>query len=149
MTKSERLEPVLRVAEDREQKAAKHMAESLRVTEERQRRLDELIQYREEYLGRFSATNVAPRSALQLQDFKAFLVRLDYVINEQTKLVDLSKAEYEKRKKKWLATRIKTKALDKAIDRLQISEEQLIEKKDQKNSDERAQRHQNTDVDDD
>ncbi len=149
MTKSGRLEPVRRVAEDREQKAAKYMAESLRVMEERQRRLEELVAYRKEYLTKFSSSGGSPRSALQLQDFKAFLVRLDYVIGEQTKLVELSRAEHEKRKKKWLALRTKTKSLDKAIDRLHANEQQKEEKKVQKESDDRAQRRRSSGADED
>lgn len=149
MTKSERLEPVLRVAEDREQRAARHMAESLRLVEERQQRLTELLQYREEYLTRFAASGGVARSALALRDYKAFLDRLDYVIKEQQKVLELAKAEFEKRKKKWLATRTKTKALDKAIDRLQSAEERAADKKQQKESDERAQRRQTSSENDD
>lgn len=145
MTKSDRLKPVKRVAESREQRAARAMADALKRAKERGDRYQELLDYRKEYTARFtqgseSGAKQGTRTALQMQDFKVFLDRLDHIIHEQEKLVTIAQKEYEEKRTQWLATRTKTQALDKAIYRFKQAEQLRSSQKEQKDQDSRPHR---------
>ena len=145
MTKSDRLKPVKRVAESREQRAARAMADALKRTKERGDRYQELLDYRDEYTARFTQGNEfgakqGTRTALQMQDFKVFLDRLDHIIREQEKLLTAAQKEYEEKRKHWLATKTKTQALDKAIGRFKQAEQVRSSQKEQKDQDNRPRR---------
>ena len=53
MTKSKRLEPVARIAENRERRAATELAKARQRLEEQEARLRELTSYRDDYSRRF------------------------------------------------------------------------------------------------
>ncbi len=140
MTKSQRLKPVTKVAEDRERKAAQILGQSQRIVEERKKRLQELLAYRDEYQARFSNPATGGMSAYQAHDFRQFLCRLDQIIQEQERLLSLSISDLEEKKKAWMSTRSKAKALDKIVTRCRSEELTNITKREQHESDERSQR---------
>ena len=53
MTRSKRMTPVVKVAENREQAAARVLGEARQRLEQQQRKLDELITYRDQYSQEF------------------------------------------------------------------------------------------------
>lgn len=138
MSKSERLKPVVKIALQREQRAALALAQAQRQMLERAARLNELRAYRSEYQSQFSASNRDARSALRVADFHAFLQRLDHLIQEQERLHHASKTDFEFKKKAWLILHGKTQALDKAIDRFRRDENQFDARRDQREADDRA-----------
>lgn len=138
MSKSERLKPVVKIALQREQRAALALAQAQRQMLERAERLSELRAYRSEYQSQFSASNQGPRAALRVADFHAFLQRLDQLIQEQERLHHASKTDFEFKKKAWLVLRGKTQALDKAIDRFRKDENQSDARRDQREADDRV-----------
>lgn len=140
MTKSDRLKPVIKVAENRERAAAKVLGEAQQAAQQRKKRLDELTSYRNDYCARFNSTQSAARPALMMADFRVFLTRLDEAIVQQQRLLDASLRDVEAKKQRWLAERTKTKALDKVTTRLRKQERVHAERKEQKETDERAQR---------
>lgn len=140
MTKSDRLKPVIKVAENREREAAKVLGDAQKVVQQRKKRLDELTSYRSDYCARFNSADRGARPAALLADFRLFLVRLDEAIVQQQKLLDAGVKELEERKQRWLAERTKTLALDKVAVRLRTQERRQVERKEQKDTDERAQR---------
>lgn len=113
---------------------------------ERQAKREELLRYKQEYESKFTATDGAARSAFQFKDFLVFLRRLDGVIVEQERLVAMSEKDVSMKRKVWLKRREKTQALQKAAERYLEEERLLQDKKDQKISDERAQRIRSTDA---
>lgn len=138
MSKSERLKPVVKIALQREQRAALALAQAQRQMLERAARLNELRVYRSEYQSQFSASNQDARSALRFADFHAFLQRLDHLIQEQERLHHASKTDFEFKKKAWLILRGKTQALDKAIDRFKHDETLSDARRDQREADDRV-----------
>jgi flagellar FliJ protein len=141
MTKSKRLKPVVKIAEDRERAAARLMGDSQRLVDERQARLDELIAYRREYSAQFAGGAAPARSALQINDFRLFLQRLDEIIRQQQRLLDDSHRELEQKKQAWLNSRTKKAALEKAVTRFQADEYSRQARREQRESDDRVQRN--------
>ena len=140
MTKSKRLKPIIKIAEEREQEAVKVFVELQNVLQTKKAKLDETLQYKEEYQKKFTSTDSGSRSAFQFNDYLAFLRRLDIIIGEQRRIIAQVEQEVEIKRQEWLKTREKTQALGKAAERFQSEERALIEKKEQKDADERAQR---------
>jgi flagellar FliJ protein len=140
MTKSKRLKPLIKLAEEREQVAIKQYVETQKIHRDRQARLEELQSYKTEYQNRFVSADSAARSAFQFNDYLAFLSRLDSIITEQRRLVVQCEKELELKRKAWLKRREKAQALGKAAERFLNEERAIQNKREQKDADERAQR---------
>lgn len=140
MTKSDRLKPVIKIAENREHAAAKVLGEAQKSVQQRKKRLDELTSYRSDYCARFNTAQNSARPVAIIANFRVFLSRLDDAIVQQQKLLEASLRDLEQKKQRWLAERTKTMALDKVTIRLRTQERQQSERKEQKETDERAQR---------
>jgi len=147
VTKSKRIKPIVKLAEDREQVAIKQLQDTLNTQRDRQARLDELLAYKEEYQGKFSAAESNARSTFQFNDYLAFLRRLDVILGEQHRLVAVSEKEVEQRRLAWMKLREKTQSLEKAGERFLTEERSIQDKKEQKDADERAQRFKRLDMD--
>lgn len=148
MTKSERLQPVAKIALQREQRAAQALAAAQRQMLDRGRRLDELRGYRQEYQTQFSAADDDPRTAYRITDFRAFLQRLDQLIMEHERLYQVCKSEYESKKKAWMSLHGKTQALDKAISNFRQDEQGLADRREQREADDRITFTADSDLDD-
>jgi flagellar FliJ protein len=140
MTKSDRVKPVIKVAQNREREAARVFAEAQRLVQERERKLAELRAYREEYRAGFHRSGGAGVSALSLRGFHAFLRRLDQAVEQQEQLVAAAQRELDQRKQLWLEKHFRAKALDHVRDRYRAQEQREIARIEQKDADERAQR---------
>jgi flagellar FliJ protein len=140
MVPSKRFQPVQRVAESREKSAAKVLGDSQRNMQAQQAKLGELKQYHQEYLERFETAARNGMSANQLQEYRAFLDKLDKAIKEQEKVVLATQFECSKRKDEWQKKRIRTQALGKAVERMQSAEQKERDSREQKELDERNQR---------
>jgi flagellar FliJ protein len=149
MAKSERLTPVIKVAENRERAAAKVLGEIQATVQQRRKRLDELIAYRAEYYTRFTDTGAAARPASMIADFRTFITKLDEAIVKQKQLVAAATHEYEERRSHWLKARTKSMALGKVAERLRLEEQYVSDRKEQKESDERSQRRRSHPDEDD
>mgnify|MGYP002712502084 FL=1 len=88
MTKSERMKPVVRVAESREQAAAREFGASKRALQEHEQRLAELLTYREEYHRHLQQTGRAGVSAGQVMSLKRFLAQLNKASEQQRRIVE-------------------------------------------------------------
>jgi flagellar protein FliJ len=139
MTKSQRLKPVTRVAENREQEAALAMAEAQQALNEREARLNELLSYRAEYHMRYKTASSTGMEAAQIQDYRHFIAKLDQAISGQLALVEGARGVYEETKRQWFATRSKSLALDKVVTRYRHQEVRSTERREQGEADERNQ----------
>lgn len=140
MTRSKRLRPIARLAADRERQAARELAATLQEFDARLERLHELGAYREEYARRFKAASEQGLDAGRLRDFRSFLSRLDEAIVQQERLVAAARREWEACTVRWQGTRSRTRMLDKVMERLRREEERVARRREQGESDERAQR---------
>ncbi len=140
MTKSERMKPIIKIAEERENVAIKRLQDTLTRQRERQARLEELLAYKEEYQEKFSSAEGHALSAFQFNDYIAFLARLDVIVAEQRRLLAASEEEVARERHAWMKLREKTQSLEKAGERFLNEERAIQDKKEQKDADERAQR---------
>jgi flagellar FliJ protein len=137
--RSKRLEPVVKVAENREQQAARALGDAQSALAQAEQRLQELKTYREEYIERFHANGAQGMSAVQMGDYRLFLSKLARAIEQQAELVQQAAAVVEQQRQKWFNRRGKVKMLDNVVSRYQADEQRVLDRKEQLEQDERAQ----------
>jgi flagellar FliJ protein len=140
MTKSKRLEPVSRIAENRERRAAVEMAEFKRFLDAQQAKLDELQRYRGDYARQFEQAGRQGLDAGRLADFRRILNHLAEAIAWQERRLVSLRQDFEQIRKRWTDTRTRTAALAKVVERYQAEERREAEQREQREADERAQR---------
>jgi len=140
MVPSKRFEPVQRIAKSREDNAARELGHSQRRMQEQENKLEELKSYHQEYLDRFAEASRNGMSASQLQEYRAFMCKLETAIDAQKKVVHASHIECSSCKDEWKQKRVRTQALGKVMDRFETTEKKAAESREQKESDEHGQR---------
>jgi len=140
LSPSKRFKPVQRVAQSREQKAARELGNSQRRTKDQEGRLDELKGYHREYLERFQNAARSGISASQLQEYRAFISKLELAIREQEKIVSASQQESSNRKQVWQRKHTRSEALGKVVGRFQSEERKDNNSREQKDTDDHNQR---------
>lgn len=140
MTKTKRIESVAKLAESAELDAAKELAVGQRQMDTAQAQLHQLMSYREEYLLRMREVGKQGMSIGQMQGYQAFISRLDLGIEEQKLKVDRARMALEQKKSQWQSRHMRSQAMDKVLTQCQQKERVLLNKREQKETDERAQR---------
>ena len=139
MTRTERLQPVVKHTDKKEKEALEAMAFSQGELELEKNRLNQLNSYKQEYLqGHTRKDRVY--AALELQEFNRFLAQLDQSILQQTEVIELRKKELEYKRKSWQTTHIDSKVMHKVVGNLQRQEKILETRVEQKQMDELSQR---------
>jgi flagellar FliJ protein len=141
MTKSKRLEPVARIAENRERRAAAELAASRQRLEEQAARLRELISYRDDYSRRFQEAGRQGFDAARMADYRRILAQLAEAIAWQEQRLATLRRDCEQLQRRWADTHTRTAALDKAIDRMRGEERREADRREQGELDETAQRN--------
>src|SRR3989344_6010797 len=139
MTKSERLQPIVRVSESRERQAARMLAEALKRQQEVETRFKELQTYREEYEQLFQRTSRSGVGAEKLRDYRAFIAQLNQAIGYQEQKVSAAVAACEAARSAWLRTRTRCQALGKVVDGHRRDERRSEDRRGQKEADALAQ----------
>ncbi|MEJ2608578.1 MAG: flagellar export protein FliJ [Candidatus Thiodiazotropha sp.] len=140
MSPSKRLSPVQRVAHSKEQNAARSMGQARKSLEQEEVKLQQLKQYHQEYLVRFQQMAGEGMNASQLQEYRAFLAKLDEAIQQQEKVVAASMVNHSSSKNNWKHKHTRTQALNKVVDRYREKEQKSANQQEQKESDEHNQR---------
>ena len=140
MVPSDRFRPVHRVAKNKENRAAKQLGISQQSVLEAETKLRELQKYRQDYLEQFRSAGRAGISAARLQEYQTFLSRLNDAIRHQESLVRAGHEDRLSKQDQWLRKRTRSKALGKVLDRYVEAERKRVEKREQKETDEHAQR---------
>lgn len=140
MQRAKRLEPVQHIVDE----AQKRLAMSVAAFEKRwldgEQKLDELVRYKAEYEQGFQQRATGGIGVAELRDYQAFLARLAEAIKQQQALVNRARAEHEAERVKWQEALVRSKALGHVVERWQAEERHVIEQREQRESDERAQR---------
>ncbi len=139
MDRAQRLEPVTRVAEARERDAARALGEYRKVLDALEARLAELKSYRDEYVQRLSTAAAGGMDAVKLVEYRGFIARLNEAIDYQEAKVTDARTEFERRRRRWNATRTRVAALDKVVERYREEERRDVERREQSEADGRAQ----------
>jgi flagellar FliJ protein len=138
MTRSERMQPIKALADTRERDAGAVVAAARRVVEDREKQLEQLRQYREEYAGRAAREGAA--DAVRLQNYHAFIARLADAIRQQEQLVAAAKQDLDRKLAEWQERRVEAASLGKAVERIADVEQKAADRREQLDSDERALR---------
>ncbi len=140
MSRSERFKPVQRISGDREQKAAQALGDSRRALEAQQKKLEELEQYRHDYYRQYERAGSAGLTAAKLMELQRFLASLNQAIEQQRRQIQMAEQACQRQEALWLQARGKAKAVDKVAERMREDERLQQQRRDQKESDEFAQR---------
>jgi len=138
MTRSERLNPVIKVADNKERQAARFMGDSLRDLEDQKKKLDELATYRDDYAQRFTDAGKSGLSISQMNEYRRFITKINEAIVLQRRKINETQLEYEQRRLQWTDLHSRTRALDKVATRFREAERRQDAKKEQKQLDENA-----------
>jgi flagellar FliJ protein len=79
-------------------------------------------------------------SATQLQEYRAFLAKLDEAITQQQEVVAASSVNHQSTRNFWQQKHSRTQALNKAVDRFREQEKKSADRHEQKENDDLSQR---------
>jgi flagellar FliJ protein len=139
MTRTERLQPVVKHTENKEKKALEALAFSQGELELEKSRLGQLKSYKKEYFQSYTQQN-SVYSAIELQEFNRFLAQLDRSIEQQIEVIELRQKELDHKRKSWQVMHMESKVMNKVVDNLQRQEQILESRREQKQMDELSQR---------
>lgn len=134
------MQPLRRVAESKEQQAATELGRAQQQLQSQINRLNELLNYKNEYLSKFQQTGQNGIAVDRLQSFRSFLEKLELAVEQQKQAVKTAGELVDKRKHQWFTSRDKVKIFDNVINKIVDQEHKQEEKQEQKESDDRAQR---------
>lgn len=137
MVKSQRLQPVVKVAEKKERSAAIAVVESRRALDEHLFKLEQLKAYLDEYRETFRILGGTGLTIQKIQEYKIFLSNLEAAVAQQHLVVKINQETYMDKLRLWMALRGKTKALGIVIGRHEQKERQENMRQDQKELDDR------------
>jgi flagellar export protein FliJ len=139
MMRSKRFEPIQQIAANAATLLSRGMADTQRRVLELERQHEQLKNYREEYLRKYTATG-ASMDPVRLQNYRAFLDRLGEALRQHVQKLGVARAEFESRRTVWAEKRIEAESLTRVVDRFRREEQQSVERREQNESDEAAQR---------
>ncbi len=138
MTRSERFASVLKIAELKKRNAARASAQAKQKLHEYEKKLYELLDFRNEYtLGDRAVSQSV--TASQLQQRQKFIQQLDEGINILRKQVAGQKQSSEMDKQVWLDAYKHTNAMDKLMSKIRKTEIDLLEARETNEVDDRSQ----------
>ncbi len=139
MTSSARLKPVHGFAERKEQDAARVFGESQEKLKSEADKLEQLRHYRREYMERFHSAAREGIQARRVLEYQAFIAKLDEAIGEQEQVLGYAREGNERAKSQWMEKQSRSKALGKVVEHHQVRERKAMDKREQREQDERSQ----------
>lgn len=144
MSRAQRLQPVQRVVDQKERKQAEALAAAERAVAAAAGKLTELESYRMDYARSFSQRAGQGMGARDLHDYQAFMARLQQAIQQQTFNLQRAEQERDAQLKRWQEAAQRCKAVGHVIDHWRVEEQRGKDRREQRESDERAQRRRTT-----
>lgn len=145
MKSSRRLGSVAKLAKQRERNAARHLGDTIRQLDLQQKQLDDLINYRDEYVSGFKAAGRAGCSAVQLRDYQLFLSRLDSAILQQQQRLVVSRQNCEQSQVEWQHKHCHSNMIDKVVENRRQAENHRQDELEQREQDDRPRGSVNND----
>jgi flagellar FliJ protein len=139
MRKSKRFEPIQEIASTSANDLARAMGEAGRKVADLERQLEQLQAYRDEYASNSTQAS-GSIDAVKLQNYRSFLERLGEALRLHLKSLESARAEYEMRRKLWSEKRIEAESLSRVVDRFRKEEQQVVERREQREGDDAALR---------
>jgi flagellar FliJ protein len=126
---SKRIEPVKKVVQQRERKAADALNKAQQSFGQAQQKLNELVQYRIDYIAEFQYRAQKGISGSQLQHYKLFLAQLDKAIAMQQQQINQLQMAVQQQRKEWQSTNQRSQAINQYQAKMRNQEQQEHEKK--------------------
>jgi flagellar FliJ protein len=139
MLKSKRFEPIQEIASTSAKDLSRAMGEAGRKVADLERQLEQLQSYRDEYV-RNSTQGNGTIDAVKLQNYRSFLDRLGEALRLHLKSLEAARAEYEVRRTAWSEKRIEAESLSRVVDRFRKEEQQVADRREQREGDDAALR---------
>lgn len=136
MTRSKRLTPIKKLAENKAKAAAQALAECIEIDKIESQKLQQLQQYRLEYLVSMEAKIQQGVQATTLVQYHQFLSKLDLAIEQQRNVLKQNNIQLENCQNQWRDKRGKAKAIDQVMEKMAVNEEKILLKKESAQSDE-------------
>jgi len=146
VTRSQRMLPVQKLAEERANAAAKAYAEARDRSAAQRQRLEQLAAFREDYLNQRTASGSAGMDGFRLRDYNAFLARIDAAIRHQQEVIRQVEADTERLRLVWMEQLGRARAMDKVVERYRQEEQRADERRGQRQTDELALRRRGPDL---
>jgi flagellar FliJ protein len=140
MKRSQRLQMVQQVVDDNERRRAERFAASEKRVAECEAKLAELEAYQLSYARDFSARAGQGIGGAGLRDYQTFLARLGEAVRQQNQLVNRARLERDADRENWQGAAQKAEAVGQIVKRWQGEERRAVDRQEQLESDERAQR---------
>jgi len=132
--------PALELAQERERTAALKLADVRYRYEQKQQKLRELENYRDEYMQGLLHKSRDGMNVVQMKDYNLFLDRLNQAIHQQQRLLEGMKLELEKFAQQWQQEQVRVNALDKVVERKVQAEQRETDRQEQLECNEHARR---------
>lgn len=140
MNRAKRLQPVQQIVDDQQRALARSLAAIEKRLSDAESKLGELERYRREYEMQFAMRAQSGIGVMDLRDYQAFLARLSEAVKQQQAVVQRAHADRDMERTRWREAATRAKALDHVVERWRNEERALLDRKEQRESDERAQR---------
>jgi flagellar protein FliJ len=140
MTRTKRIAPVQTLFDDNERRLAQSLAAYERRVHDSETKLSELERYRSEYEKQFTQSAGRGMGVTELRDYQAFLARLNEAIRQQRTLTQRAQIERDAERQRWQEAARRAKALGLVVEGWKTEERRALDKRDQRETDERAQR---------
>jgi flagellar FliJ protein len=134
------MKPVQHLLEDTERRLALGLAAIERKVADAETKLQELERYRADYDKQFAQRAGGGIGVTALRDYQAFLARLSEAIKQQQAVVKRAQSERDAERQRWQEAAKRSKALDHVVEQWQTEERRASDRREQRESDERAQR---------
>jgi flagellar FliJ protein len=134
------LDTLIELAMRETDEAAKRLGVAIRATEDTEKKLALLMEYRDDYAARFQASLTTGLTAMGYRNFQLFMDKLDEAIAGQQVIVMQSKRRMQDERTAWQASERKRMSYDTLASRAHKEEQRKESKRDQKMTDEQAAR---------
>jgi len=138
--RSERLQTLLKLAAMREQTAARQLAQSNEQLQQAQQQRQQLQQYERDYQQHYVDAGGAAVGKNFLLNYQGFFRQLEAVQVQQSRMVELRESDRERARLRWLEQYMKRQLLTRLREQRLATEALAVEKKMQREFDDRAAR---------
>jgi flagellar FliJ protein len=142
--RSRQLKTAQRLFEGDERRKAQTLAACERALHESEAKLAELKGYQADYLRDFAHRAGGGMTGASARDYQAFMTRLEEALRQQAEIVTRARAQRAELLSKWRGAAQRSAAVDRAVQRDHSEEQRAVERREQHDSDERAQRRWTT-----
>jgi flagellar FliJ protein len=140
MAHSSALETLIDLAQRASDAAAKRLGAALKAVEEGEQKLQMLEGYRNDYVAKLDAAQMAGITPFAYQNFVAFIGKLDVALNGQREVIKHAKHKADFEKKTWQESERKRLSYRTLNERAALEALQAENKRDQKMMDDHAAR---------